>query len=73
MAEHAAGPGAHGAAATGRISIPWVLLAAVLSGLGLFLVTFWLLTGDWVYFVGIPIVIVGCLMFFSPRMGIEHA
>ncbi len=55
------------------ISIPWVVLAALLCGLGLFTVAYWLLTGNWLYFAGLLALIAGALMLFHPRSGLDHA
>ncbi|HTT72958.1 MAG TPA: hypothetical protein VMG99_02235 [Thermoplasmata archaeon] len=73
MAASEAGPNtAHGSTVS-PISIPWVVLSAVLCGGGLFMVSYWLLTQQWVWFSGVAVVIVGALMFLSPRMGWDHA
>jgi hypothetical protein len=71
---------ARGAASAdaGSISIPWVILASLVCGVGLWLIAFWLinLTGaasGWIYFLGVPVLIVGAIMFLNPRMGPDHA
>lgn len=63
----------HSHHAASPISIPWVVLAALLCGVGLLLVAVWLLTFSWIYFAGIVPVFVGALMFFNDRAGLDHA
>ncbi|HTT14830.1 MAG TPA: hypothetical protein VMG81_03505 [Thermoplasmata archaeon] len=55
------------------ISIGWVIGAALLCGLGLFALAYWLITFSWLYFAGVIPVIVGALMLFNPRAGWDHA
>lgn len=59
--------------APNSISIPWVVAAAVLIGIGLFLISVWLLTFDLLFFSGTLVLLVGALMVFDPRMGSDHA
>lgn len=54
-------------------SIAWVVGAALLMGAGLFLISTWIITFDFVYFVGFGVLLVGALMILSPRMGADHA
>ena len=56
------------------LSIPWVVLAAILCGVGLFLVTGAVirLAGglvNWAWWIGILPATVGFLMLMSPRAG----
>jgi hypothetical protein len=73
MAESADAHGASSKSSAGEISIPWVVLASVLGGVGVGLISYWILTQNWLYFSGVVLVIVSCLMFLSPRMGPDHA
>lgn len=76
MSAHAAptaGEVAHHPSASNSISVPYVILAALICGAGLFLIMTWFLTGQWVYFVGVFLVLGGAMMFLSPRMGSDHA
>jgi hypothetical protein len=73
MSEHAGAEASPTAAGADTISIPWVLLSAVMCGVGLFAVSYWLLTQNWLWFLGILPVILGAIMFLSPRMGPDHA
>ena len=70
---HPSVPGGHGSTAPNSISIPWVVLASVLMGAGVFLITVWLVTFDFVYFGGVVVLLVGFLMSFDRRMGSDHA
>jgi hypothetical protein len=69
--------GAHAAPAHGHvsspISVPWVVLSAVLIGLGLFMLAYWLLTFNWFFFLGIAPCLAGGLMLFSRRAGVDSA
>lgn len=56
------------------LSIPWVVLAAILCGVGIFLVTGALirLAGglvNWIWWIGILPAAIGFLMLMSPRAG----
>lgn len=67
-------PGKESAEEHNTLSIPWVVLAAILCGVGIFLVTGALirLAGglvNWVWWIGILPAAVGFLMLMSPRAG----
>jgi hypothetical protein len=55
------------------ISVLWVIGAAVLCGIGLTLLWWWLETFQWLFFSGVLFVLAGGLMFLSPRAGWDHA
>jgi hypothetical protein len=56
------------------LSIPWVVLAAVLIGVGLFALFVWVVNfSQWVWFGGIAPVVIGALMLFSKRAGSDQA
>ncbi len=57
----------------GPINVPWVILAAVLIGIGLTVVAYWLYTFDLYYTFGIAFVVAGGLMLFDERAGADHA
>ena len=65
--------GGHGSHAPNSISIPWVLAASLLMGLGIFLISAWIVTFDYLYFVGFVVLAGGFLMTFDQRMGSDHA
>ena len=70
---HAGPTGHHAGDAPNTISIPWVIAASLLMGVGLFLISVWIVTFDFLYLLGIFVVLVGALMIVSPRMGSDHA
>jgi hypothetical protein len=57
----------------GPLSIPFVIAAALLIGLGIFLISLWMETFSWAYFGGIGLLAIGGLMLFSPRAGADRA
>ncbi|MGD0719280.1 MAG: hypothetical protein ABSA15_06870 [Thermoplasmata archaeon] len=59
--------------ATSRISIPWVIFAALLCGIGLFLLSYWLTYFYWPAFSGAAFVIIGGVLLFNRRTGIDRA
>jgi membrane-bound ClpP family serine protease len=65
--------GGHGSQAPNSISIPWVLAASLIMGLGVFLISIWIVTFDFLYFVGFFVLVGGFLMTFDQRMGSDHA
>lgn len=58
---------------SGPISVGWVVFSAVLIGAGLFMLAYWLLTFNWFYFLGIASCVLGGLMLFSRRAGLDSA
>lgn len=72
MAVHATGATAH-AAAKSTLSIPFVVLAALLIGVGILALVYWIVTFDWLYFGGILPSLTGALMLFHPRAGADRA
>lgn len=59
--------------APNTISIPFVILSAVLISIGLLSMTFFLITFQFVFLGGIALVLAGGLMLFSPYAGSDHA
>jgi hypothetical protein len=55
------------------ISVPFVIGAALLMGLGIFAMAIWLVTMDWLWFAGVVPATVGALMMFDRRAGAESA
>lgn len=66
-----AGSGSAGDA--GQVSIPVLLLAGVLIGVGLLGVAYWQITQSWLFFVSIVPVILGGGLLFSKWSGPDHA
>jgi membrane-bound ClpP family serine protease len=71
MDSHAPTAGHSGAPSS--ISIPFVVLAAILIGAGLLLLFTWLVTFSWLWFVGVLPVTLGTLMLFDRRAGADVA
>lgn len=61
------------ASAKSPVSIPWVILASLLAGIGIFSMVLWLYTFQWIYFGGILPIITGTLMMFDRRAGANSA
>jgi membrane-bound ClpP family serine protease len=72
MMHSASGAPAH-VSVPGTISIPWVIAAAVLVGVGLLILLYFLLSFNWLYLVGVAPVVVGGMMLFDRRAGPDHS
>ena len=74
MSGYGAAPhGAHAKHPGGPISVPWVLLAGLLIGIGLLVLAYMLVSFNVEYLSGAVLVVVGGLMLFSPRAGANRA
>jgi hypothetical protein len=73
MAEGASAHPPHPAHVASPISIGWVVLAALMIGIGLGIVAYWQITQNWLYFLGLVPTVLGGLMLMSPRAGLDHA
>ena len=51
----------------------WILLAALLSGLGIYMLWYFITFFDWIYLLGLPVVGVGAVLFFLKVTGPESA
>jgi hypothetical protein len=60
-------------ATASSVSIPFLVLSAVLIGLGLTGMAYWLVTFEWPYFASVIAVIVGALMLFTRGSGPDRA
>lgn len=72
MTEYGSVPGAH-RTSRGRASIPFVILASLLCGVGLFGLSYWLVTQDWLYFASLIPLILGAYLLFTRGTGPDHA
>jgi hypothetical protein len=63
----------HGHAQRSPISVPWVIAAALLIGAGIWVLSYMLLEFDGFYLIGIAPVVLGSLMLFDKRAGLDHA
>ncbi|HEV2167182.1 MAG TPA: hypothetical protein VGS23_09460 [Thermoplasmata archaeon] len=59
--------------ARNSISVPFVIAAAVIAALGLFSLLYWVITFQWIFFLGAIPMAIGALMFFHPKMGSNRA
>jgi hypothetical protein len=56
------------------LSVPWLVVAAVLIGLGLFALFVWVIDySQWIWFGGIAPLVIGALMLFNKRAGSNQA
>ncbi|NNN17240.1 MAG: hypothetical protein HKL79_02610 [Thermoplasmata archaeon] len=60
-------------AETSHASVPWVVLAAVLCGVGIFLIIYWLIYFVWPAFSGVVFVLAGAFLLFNRRTGLDRA
>ncbi len=73
MAEPAHGHGHPEELPEGSVSIPIVIGAAVLVGIGIMSMAFWLITFHWVFFAGVLPLSAGGLLFFTRFTGADRA
>lgn len=74
MTGYGAAPrGGHARHPGGPISVPWVILAALLIGIGLFGLAYMVYYLDVELLPASLLVLIGCLMLFSPRAGADRA
>jgi hypothetical protein len=73
MAEPTAVRGALADRSGGSAFVLWVVGAAVLVGIGLTGLAFWLITFHWVYLASVLPLAGGGLLLFSRRTGPDHA
>ncbi|HEV2317269.1 MAG TPA: hypothetical protein VGV89_06825 [Thermoplasmata archaeon] len=58
---------------TGHVSIPYVILASILCGVGIFLTLAWVITFSWPLFLGVFVTTGGFLLLFDRRAGLDRA
>jgi hypothetical protein len=73
MAEYRTAEGHSATAAARSISVPYIVLAAVLCGVGLFGMAFWLVTFNWLDFASLIPLVLGAVMLFGRGSGPDHA
>jgi Na+/proline symporter len=56
-----------------RVSVPLVVVAAILCGLGLLGTAYWLVTLNWILFPSILLVALGAYLLFTRATGPERA
>jgi hypothetical protein len=73
MSEYLSGDG-HERTSTGpSLSVPYLILSAVLAGVGLFGMAYWLVTFDWLYFASVIPLVLGAYMLFTRGTGPDRA
>jgi hypothetical protein len=73
MAAHGEAVAEASSADGGHLSIPLTIGAAVIAGLGILLVAYWLITFRWIYFGGTVLVAGGAYLLFTRATGPDHA
>jgi len=73
MTEHGTAGGHAGPTDDGSVSIPFVVLASVLVGLGITGLAYWLITFQWILLASVVPLAGGGLLFFTRATGPDHA
>ncbi len=55
------------------LSVPWVIVAALLISIGIFAVIYFLISFQPAFLGGIALVLAGTFMLLDPRAGSDHA
>ena len=63
----------HAGHAPGARLVLTIVGAAVLSGIGLLGIFYWLITFRWLYFLSLAPLIVGAYLLFTRATGVDHA
>jgi len=73
MSEYPSGAHRESASTVTPLSVPFLLLSAVLCGVGLFGMALYLVTFHWVFFGAVIPLVVGAYMLFTRGTGPDHA
>ncbi len=73
MSEYPAREGATLDSQSGHVSVPLVIVAALLCGLGLLGIFYWLYTFNFLYFPSILVLAGGAYLLFTRASGPDHA
>jgi len=73
MSEYTSTERTHGSTSTGSLSVPFLVLSAVLCGAGLFGMAYWLVTFEWPYFASVIPLALGAYMLFTRGTGPDRA
>ncbi len=65
--------GGRSASQVEKVSVPFVVLSAVLCGVGLFGMAYWFVTGNWLWFATLAALIVGAYLLFTRGTGPDRA
>lgn len=56
-----------------HVNYAWVILAAVLCGVGITMTLLWLIQFQWMWFPGVGVATIGFLLLFDRRAGLDRA
>jgi len=73
MSEYPSGDRHEHASTASTLSVPYLLLSAVLAGIGLFGMAYWLVTFNWLYFASVIPLVLGAYMLFTRGTGPDRA
>jgi hypothetical protein len=73
MSEYGAAERGRSEPAASTLSVPFLVLSALLCGLGLFGMAYWLVTQNWLYFASVIPIVLGAVMLFTRGTGPDHA
>ena len=73
MSEYSTKDTAAASADTGSLSVPFLVLAGVLIGAGLFGMAYWLVTFQWLFFASVIPLTLGAVMLFLRGTGPDRA
>jgi hypothetical protein len=73
MQSASATPTAHGSASGGAKLVLTIVGSAVLAGIGLLGMAYWLITFKWLYFASLVPLILGAYLLFTRATGVDHA
>ncbi|HXY11970.1 MAG TPA: hypothetical protein VEJ85_00535 [Thermoplasmata archaeon] len=73
MSEYASGEHSANATSSNGVSLPFLVLSALLIGLGLFGTAYWLVTFNWLYFASLLPLVLGAYMLFTRGTGPDQA
>jgi hypothetical protein len=73
MSEYSSGDHAGASASATGVSVPFLVLSAVLCGIGLAGMAYWLVTFNWLYFAALIPLVLGAYMLFTRGTGPDRA
>jgi len=73
MSEYPSGDRHGRASTTPALSVPYLILSAVLVGVGLSGMAYWLVTFEWLYFASVIPLVLGAYMLFTRGTGPDRA
>jgi hypothetical protein len=73
MSEYASGETSAHPTSSHGVSVPFLVLSAVLIGVGMFGMAYWLVTFNWLYFGSLVPLVLGAYMLFTRGTGPDRA